>query len=598
MVIAEDLFLRSPLPILLIDAPTRTILHANEAFAELLDMPLHRIRQALVYDFDRGPADEVDEYLILAVACQDTRPRRRAFSGRNGTKVEVTVQAVPLGGDRGNRLALFVRDVRPEQRAEQDRNRLQAQLWMAQKHEAVGRLASGIAHDFNNTLSAILMTAESLQKRANAADTATRADLDLIVDASLKARSLTRELLAFSGKQQLQPRPTRMNQVVEDIEELLRRTLPEDINFVFRPSSSSATVNADPTQMQQVLLNLVMNARDAMPGGGYLVVRVDEVDLSPEFARDYASVRPGPHVMLSVTDTGIGMEEETRNRIFEPFFSTRERGTGGSGMGLATVYGIVKQSGGSIWVTSESGVGTTFRVYLPRLATGLPPSASASREAAIPAAAVEAEIPASAGARAVSETSGDSKAPPKAPPEAPLEAKSEPAFVAEPGAATSATRETPAELQAPIQEVVTEALGDAPRGSEHVLLVEDEKGVRRMATRVLRDLGYVVTTAETPREALQVHQELWPERGPHPIDILLTDIVMPGMSGVELAERLLEKRADLPVLYMSGYLDPIDESDRPHPSEARIAKPFTQRELAEAMRALLDVPMEPSPFVF
>ena len=576
MVIAEDLFLRSPLPILLIDAPTRTILHANEAFAELLDLPLHRIRQALVYDFDRGGADEVDEYLILAVACQDARPRRRTFSGRNGARVEVSVQAVPLGGDRGNRLALFVRDVRPEQRAEQDRNRLQSQLWMAQKHEAVGRLASGIAHDFNNTLSAVLMTTESLQKRVDAEDMETRADLDLIVDASLKARSLTRELLAFSGKQQLQPRPTRMNQVVEDIEELLRRTLPDDINFVFRPSSANATVNADPTQMQQVLLNLVMNARDAMPGGGYLVVRVDEVDLSPEFARDYASVRPGPHVMLSVTDTGIGMEEETQNRIFEPFYSTRERGTGGSGMGLATVYGIVKQSGGSIWVTSESGVGTTFRVYLPRLSAGIPPKA--------PAAAKERE-PQKAEAEVRAETAVTSEAPAEA--EAPVEAEA--AIEAEARSETN----TPEVAEEPNPWV------DAPRGSEHILLVEDKEGVRRMAARVLRELGYVVTEAETPEEALQAHQEMWPERGPHPVDMLLTDIVMPGMSGVELAEQLLEKREDLPVLYMSGYLDPIDQDpDLPQPRGARIAKPFTERELAEAMRELLDVPVEPSPFVF
>ncbi len=510
--IPEGLFRRSPLPTLLVDVRSRRIIDANEAFCQLSGHDRTELQGMPICEIHGSRPGEVEEDLVLAVACEDRTARRRSLTARDGSAIEVEIQAAPLEGPRGTLLALYVRDVRDDLRAERDRGRLQSQLWMAQKHEAVGRLAAGVAHDFNNLLSAVLLTAESLRDRL-AEDEEARQDLGVVVDAGLRARELTGELLAFSGRQMLEPRPLSLNDVALGMESLIRRTLPANIDLSVQPAPGGTVVNADPAQMQQVLLNLIVNARDAMPGGGRLVVALQEVELDEEFARDYASVQAGPHVMLSVTDTGVGMDEETRARIFEPFFSTRERGTGtGTGLGLATVYGIVKQSGGSIWVTSQPGVGTTFRVYLP----------------AIPAAAL-----------------GESR---------------------------------PEERRA----------GDVRGRGEHVLLAEDDESVRVLTSRMLRDLGYEVTEARSGDEALDLHDEMWPRSGPHPVDVLVTDVVMPGTSGLELARRLRLKREDLRILFISGYLDPSGVENSRAPVEPRLSKPFTRIELAGALRALLD----------
>jgi PAS domain S-box-containing protein len=495
---------------LLVDGRSRRMVDGNEAFCRLSGYERSELSGRSVQEIHTGEAAEVDEHLLLAVACGDDGPRHYSLRTKEGSELNVDIQAVPLEGTRGRLLALYVRDARGEREAERDRSALQSQLWMAQKHEAVGRLAAGIAHDFNSLLSAVMLTTESLRERL-AQDEEACGNLDIIAEAGLRARELTGELLAFSGRQMLEPRPLSLNDVVRAMESLIRRTLPADIDISIHPASEAAAVSADPAQMQQVLLNLVLNGRDAMPDGGRLVITVQEVELDEEFARDYSFVHPGPHVMLSVTDTGMGMDEETQARIFEPFFSTRERGSG-AGLGLATVYGIVKQSGGTIWVTSQPGIGTTFRVYLPR--------------------------------------------------------------IDESGLETY----TPEERRS----------GSAGRGSEHVLLVEDDESVLKLTARMLRDLGYQVTEAHSGDEALEIHDELWPHSGPHPIDLLVTDVVMPGTSGLELGRRIRLKREDLKILFISGYLDPSGTEESRVPIEPLLPKPFTKLEMAQALRTLLD----------
>lgn len=504
------LFLRSPVPILLVDARSGRISDCNDACSSLLGYSRSEITGMLLEGLTDEPKGRVAEHLLLALACRDDGPRRRVLFARDGSECPLEIRAAPAQEEQGTLVALYLTDVRTRQEAERDRSRLQSQLWMAQKHDAIGRLATGIANDFNNILATVMLTAESLGRRVGD-DPVARGELDVIVDGALKARGLTESILAFSGRQMLAPRPMDLNGVVEEMEQIIRRTIPESIDVAFHLDDGETGVNADPSQMQQVLLNLVVNARDAMPSGGHLVISTKQVDLDEEFARDYATVEAGPHVQLSISDTGIGMDEETQARIFEPFFSTRQQGPG-AGLGLATVYGIVKQSGGSIWVTSQQGFGTTFSIYLPRI-DGISPNDRVA---------------------------------------APDEADS------------------------------------APGGSEHVLLVADDPQVRRLTAQVLRRLGYGVTEVASPEAALELHDEIWPERGPHPVDVLVTDIIMPGMSGIELVRRLRLKREDLKVLLVSGHLDPTGLEDEVVVSESHLTKPFTPKELAQKMREALE----------
>jgi len=388
-----------------------------------------------------------------------------------------------------------------------ERKVLENQLQQSRRMEAVGRLAGGIAHDFNNLLTIIKGYAElALQRSAISPEL--RTDVLQMENASERASALVRQLLAFSRKQVLQPKIIDLNAIVLGLEKLLGRLLAEDIEMQTRCAANVGNVKADPAQVEQVLMNLVVNARDAMPKGGRLTIETANVELDSTYARDHVTVKPGPYVMLAVSDTGIGMSPETQAHIFEPFYTTKDSGQG-TGLGLSTVYGIVKQSGGYIWVYSEPGKGSTFKVYLPRI-------------------------------------------------EAPAELKAEPAKI-------------PA----------------ARRGTETILLVEDEEAVRDLTNIVLGTNGYVVLAAQNAAEA-----ERFSTNHPGEIHLVLTDIMMPGTSGRELAQRILMRHPRARVLYMSGYTDNVlAQGGVLEEGVAFLQKPFTPAGLAQKVRDVLDSPV-------
>jgi signal transduction histidine kinase len=388
-------------------------------------------------------------------------------------------------------------------RAATQQRRLEEQLIQSQKMEGIGRLAGGVAHDFNNLLTAILGYAELMESQLE--DEGLRSELREIRLAGERAAALTRQLLAFSRRQVLQPRTLDLNALVSDVEKMLARLIGEDVALVTRLEPALGSVRADPGQLEQVIMNLAVNARDAMPKGGTLTFETANAVLEADFVSVHPGALPGAHVVLTVTDTGTGMTDEVRSHAFEPFFTTKEKGKG-TGLGLATAYGIVKQSGGYITVESEAGRGTTFRIYLPRV---------------------------------------------------------EGAAVA-PGRATSSSL--------------------SPVGTETILLVEDEAGVRRLSLTVLETQGYVVLEAASGDIALQVARA---ETGP--IHLVVTDVVMPGMSGRELWDRLRALRPDSRVLFMSGYTDDaIARHGVLEPGIAFLQKPFTPFSLAQKVRELLD----------
>jgi two-component system, cell cycle sensor histidine kinase and response regulator CckA len=388
-----------------------------------------------------------------------------------------------------------------------DLKRAEEELRQSQKMEAVGRLAGGVAHDFNNLLTVIKGNAELALADLESRD-AVREEVEEIERAAERASSLTRQLLAFSRKQILKPQTLSLNEMVVDVGRMLRRTVGEDIELKIVLDPALGMVRADPGQIEQVVLNLVVNARDAMPRGGELIIETRNVDA--ESVRGLAEAEHMPYVAIVVQDNGTGMTPSVRDRVFEPFFTTKEQGRG-TGLGLSTVYGSVKQSGGFVLVESELGKGSTFSVFLPRVND------------------VE-------------------------------------------------------ELRA------TAEFETCPPGDSTVLLVEDEDAVRRLASRVLMRSGYNVLTAASGEAAIEVAASY-----DGPIDLLMTDVVMPGMSGRELAELLMPRHAGMRLLYASGYTeDAIIRHGVSSQGTAFLEKPFTPSALLRKVREVLDAaPSEP-----
>jgi len=401
-------------------------------------------------------------------------------------------------------VARLEKEISDREKAENALQKSEDQLRHAQKMDAVGRLAGGVAHDFNNMLSVILghteMALSRLDEQGELYET-----LDTIRQAALRSAGLTQQLLAFSRQQVVSPRHLDLRVLVHDFEKMLERVIGDDITLRISLPEQPCPVRVDPVQMEQVILNLAINARDAMPGGGQLWIETSLVTLDPEHVFAHPDAKLGRHVELAVKDEGTGMDAETQRRIFEPFFTTKAEGRG-TGLGLATVYGIVHQSGGSLVVESELSKGSRFRVFLP---------VNQGRDAWVPGGS-----------------------------------------------------------------------GATSRGSETILLVEDEPEVRRVCALTLRALGYAVVVANDAEHAIEICAA--DERQLHAV---LTDVVMPGISGVTLVERLRSLRPGLKVLFMSGYTDrQIVDSTTLNAAAAFIHKPFTPDALGQQLRLLLDVP--------
>jgi hypothetical protein len=413
---------------------------------------------------------------------------------KDGSTLPVEISLSPLTTE-SDTLVAAVRDLTA-------RRQLEDQLRQVQKMEAVGRLAGGVAHDFNNILGVILGHSQILLGGMGPNDPR-RGRVEQIISASERAAGLTRQLLAFSRRQVFETRVLDLNESIEAVIKMLGRLIGEDVVLTFQRGSPLSHVRADPTQIEQVLMNLAVNGRDAMPAGGRLVIETSNAEMNDDYVRVHPGSAAGRYVCMSVTDTGHGMTKEVQAHIFEPFFTTKELGKG-TGLGLATVYGIVKQSGGFIYVYSEPGIGTTFKIYLP---------------------AVEGQV---------------EKPPPATP---------------------------------------------SRGGTETVLLVEDEQGLRELVGEILEENGYRVLSAENPAKAIEAAE------GYHgAIHLLLTDVVMPQMNGPDLARRVKALRPDVRVLYMSGYTeDAIAHRGVLEEGASLISKPFTQESLTRKLRELLDL---------
>ena len=450
---------------------------------------------SIVNEVSRQPIeDSADKALPEGVVVGFSNPK--VLISKDGSERLIDDRAAPIRDEKGNivGVVLVLRDI-------SNFKRLEKQFLQAQKMEAVGRLAGGVAHDFNNLLTIISGYSEILMQR----DFPNKEMLKEIQKAGERAASLTRQLLAFSRQQVLAPEVLSLNTVVGSTEKMLRRLIGEDVRLDTVLDPSLGRVQADPGQMEQVIMNLAVNARDAMPQGGRLTIKTRNADLDEKYAQAHPEILPGRYVMLVVSDTGCGMDKATLAQIFEPFFTTKKPGQG-TGLGLATVYGIIKQSGGYIYVDSEPGRGSTFRIFLPQ---------------------VEATVP-----RRKSQL----------------------------------------------------GISSSPGGNETLLLVEDETAVRSLIRTNLEMKGYKVLEAAEGEEALRLAQQ---HSGP--IHLLITDVVMPLMSGRELAERLGPLRSQMKVLYLSGYTDDTVVRHGLLQGEVEfLQKPFTPGVLTRKVREVLD----------
>ncbi len=505
----RQLFENAPIGIFRTDVQGKALM-VNSTMARILD--LDSAREAVVYytDVERQlyiDAGRREEFLCLLQKngfVEDFEYEAQTCSGRN---IWLSMNArLSIDGQKGRQVIEgFSMDITDRKRAEKEKEQLEQQVRQAQKLESVGRLAGGVAHDLNNLLSPILGYGEMLLEETSRLDPRSE-PLEEIVNAGKRARDLVRQLLAFSRKQTLAFRSVDLHSLLENFEKLLRRTIREDVAMHMNLAPSLPPVSGDLGQLEQVVMNLVVNAQDAMPHGGVLTIATDRVELDETVGAHHEDVTPGAYVMLTVSDTGSGMDAETQEHLFEPFFTTKEidRGTG---LGLATVYGIIKQHGGHIQVNSEPGRGTAFLVYLP------------------------------------------------------------------------VSAETAADGESALENV------SVSRGSETILLVEDNEQVRNLTHVILKREGYSVLAAENGQAALAVL-----DRHEGPVHLLLSDVVMPQMNGKQLYETVSEAYPDMKVLYMSGYTDDVITFRGIADAEAHfIQKPFSVKALAAKVREVLEV---------
>jgi two-component system, cell cycle sensor histidine kinase and response regulator CckA len=485
-------------------SPAGELITCNSAYARIFGFgSVAEAHQSNLWE--RFPSAQIAQSVLALLQIQGKlQAHEHQLLRRDGALLHVLGTAVGRFDDEGRLVEIhgyFVDET--ERRAAED------QLRQAQKIDAVGLLAGGIAHDFNNLLGVITGYCDLLLRDTEYAG---RGRVDQIRKAGERAADLVRQLLAFSRKQVLEPKVLDLNRVLADIESMLRRLIGEHIQLVTAFDRELGLVKADAGQIEQVLVNLAVNARDAMPQGGRLVIKTSNVEIDEDYVRTHPGASPGPHVMLMASDTGHGMDQETQARIFEPFFTTKEPGKG-TGLGLSTVYGIVKQSGGYIEVDSEPGRGASFTIYLSRV-------------------------------REVAATSGAAKS-------------DEP-----------------------------ETLG----GTETILLLEDEESLRLMLSELLRAAGYEVLECDTPEAALAAAVR----SPPRAIDLMLADLVMPRMSGHEVAQRIRRVHHRMKLLYMSGYSRDVLGRPGPDRDVEFIAKPFSAAALLQRVRAVLDRPALPS----
>ena len=496
---AEDRFYKAfnanPEPMSIATVSEERYLDVNESFLRVTGYRREEVvgRTSLDLNFWERPEDRA-RFIEMLRKNGSVREMEIVFRGKSGEPRAGLDSAEMIEVAGQDCIIAIVKDVT-------ERKILENQLHQSQKMEAVGRLSAGVAHDFNNLLGVIIGYSEELEERLGT-DNYLRKHAEQIKKAGQRAAALTRQLLAFSRQQVLEPKILSLNDIIVDLRKMLPRLLGADIRIETTLEPTLAHVKADPGQIEQVIINLAVNARDAMPEGGKLTIETRSVALEGEPASKHPAMPPGRYAVITVSDTGTGMDAQVQAHIFEPFFTTKEQGKG-TGLGLATVYGVVKQSGGYIWVESTTGVGTTFTIYLPRADDGLQPNRSDAGMSAL------------------------------------------------------------------------------KRGSETILVVEDEDDLRTLTCTLLEHGGYTVLEANCGSRAEEIARQ---HRGV--IHLLLTDVVMPGMNGRAVAKRLLELRPELLVLYTSGYAE-FTHGRSPDAADNFLPKPFTRESLLRKLDEVL-----------